>query len=134
MDPLRADPAMTSLASAITVSAFAAVGILLGSKLRNGERKTKRSSDHSKPPSSSPASSPAESSSNSAERKIATVCVFCGSKDGKKPIYVEAAKAFGDEMARRGLDLVCVFRAQKPAEIRAHTVLAHTGMVEETSA
>ena len=34
------------------------------------------------------------------------VCVFCGSSNGARPAYVDAARAFGAELARRGLGLV----------------------------
>ena len=35
-----------------------------------------------------------------------TVAVFCGSRDGSRPVFREAATAFGEAMARRGFDLV----------------------------
>ncbi len=34
------------------------------------------------------------------------VCVFCGSGEGSRPIYAEAARRTGEEIARRGLELV----------------------------
>jgi uncharacterized protein (TIGR00730 family) len=34
------------------------------------------------------------------------LCVYCGSSSGKHPDYVESARAFGTEMARRGIALV----------------------------
>lgn len=34
------------------------------------------------------------------------VCVFCGSSDGASPVYLEAARHMGEEIARRGLGLV----------------------------
>jgi uncharacterized protein (TIGR00730 family) len=34
------------------------------------------------------------------------LCVYCGSSSGKYPEYTEQARAFGAEMARRGLALV----------------------------
>lgn len=34
------------------------------------------------------------------------LCVYCGSSSGKHPEYTERARAFGAEMARRGLALV----------------------------
>jgi len=37
---------------------------------------------------------------------IRSVCVYCGSQDGKHPAYVEAAQAMGDALADRGLRLV----------------------------
>ncbi|MBF5045576.1 TIGR00730 family Rossman fold protein [Aggregicoccus sp. 17bor-14] len=35
-----------------------------------------------------------------------SVCVFCGSRPGARPAFMEAARAFGAELARRGLTLV----------------------------
>ncbi len=37
---------------------------------------------------------------------IQSVCVFCGSRPGARPEFIEAARAFGQELARRGLTLV----------------------------
>ena len=34
------------------------------------------------------------------------VCVFCGSREGSRPAYAEAARRTGREIARRGLGLV----------------------------
>lgn len=34
------------------------------------------------------------------------VAVFCGASSGTSPAYLEAAKALGDEMVRRGIGLV----------------------------
>lgn len=34
------------------------------------------------------------------------VCVFCGSRTGSDPAYVEAARAIGPELARRNMSLV----------------------------
>ncbi len=38
--------------------------------------------------------------------KPTALCVYCGSSSGKHPEYAEQARAFGTEMARRGLALV----------------------------
>ena len=38
--------------------------------------------------------------------KIRSVCVFCGSSNGKRPEYPAAAEALGAAVARRGLRLV----------------------------
>lgn len=35
-----------------------------------------------------------------------TVCVFCGSREGSRPSYAEAARRMGKALARRGLGLV----------------------------
>ena len=37
---------------------------------------------------------------------IQSVCVFCGSRNGSRPEYLEGARALGGELARRGLTLV----------------------------
>ncbi len=37
---------------------------------------------------------------------LRSVCVFCGSQAGNAPAYVEAARALGASIARRGLTLV----------------------------
>ncbi len=34
-------------------------------------------------------------------RSLRSVCVFCGSNTGRNPLYAEAAKALGSELARR---------------------------------
>ena len=38
--------------------------------------------------------------------ELKSVCVFCGSRPGSRPEYLEAARALGTELARRGLTLV----------------------------
>ncbi len=35
-----------------------------------------------------------------------SVCVFCGSSEGSRPVYAEAARHMGEEIARRGLRLI----------------------------
>ncbi|RUL66157.1 TIGR00730 family Rossman fold protein [Dyella dinghuensis] len=35
-----------------------------------------------------------------------SLCVYCGSSSGKHPEYTEQARAFGTEMARRGIALI----------------------------
>lgn len=37
---------------------------------------------------------------------IASLCVYCGSRPGARPEYLEQARALGAEMARRGIALV----------------------------
>jgi uncharacterized protein (TIGR00730 family) len=37
---------------------------------------------------------------------VEQVCVFCGASSGRRPVYAEAARAFGEALARRGLGLV----------------------------
>lgn len=41
-----------------------------------------------------------------ASMKLENICVYCGSNAGRQPVYAEAARAFGRELARRGLGLV----------------------------
>jgi uncharacterized protein (TIGR00730 family) len=38
--------------------------------------------------------------------QVTALCVYCGSNSGNHPDYVEHARAFGSEMARRGIALV----------------------------
>jgi hypothetical protein len=38
--------------------------------------------------------------------EVRSVCVFCGSRPGNRPEYVESATRLGAELARRGLTLV----------------------------
>ncbi|TBR39231.1 MULTISPECIES: TIGR00730 family Rossman fold protein [Dyella] len=38
--------------------------------------------------------------------QVTALCVYCGSSSGRHPEYVEQARAFGTEMARRGITLV----------------------------
>lgn len=35
-----------------------------------------------------------------------SVCVFCGGNPGRNPAYLEAARSFGEQLARNGLELV----------------------------
>ncbi|MFP2932723.1 TIGR00730 family Rossman fold protein [Pyxidicoccus sp. 3LG] len=37
---------------------------------------------------------------------VRSICVFCGSRPGARPEYLEAARSLGAELARRGLTLV----------------------------
>jgi uncharacterized protein (TIGR00730 family) len=37
---------------------------------------------------------------------MVSICVFCGSRDGARPEYLQAAMAFGRELARREMTLV----------------------------
>lgn len=39
-------------------------------------------------------------------REIKSVCVYCGSQDGRDPVYVEGAQAMGDALADHGIRLV----------------------------
>jgi uncharacterized protein (TIGR00730 family) len=38
--------------------------------------------------------------------EVTSLCVYCGSSSGKHPEYAEQARAFGTEMARRGITLI----------------------------
>lgn len=42
----------------------------------------------------------------SGERVVRSVCVFCGSRTGDRPVYAERTRELGRAMARRGLGLV----------------------------
>jgi len=37
---------------------------------------------------------------------LRNLCVYCGSNSGRQPVYLEQARAFGRELARRGIGLV----------------------------
>ena len=39
-------------------------------------------------------------------RDMKSICVFCGSRDGRAPAYLEAARALGAAMAASGTTLV----------------------------
>jgi len=39
-------------------------------------------------------------------RSFKRICVFCGSSHGSNPVYADAAKNVGSELARRGIGLV----------------------------
>lgn len=41
-----------------------------------------------------------------ADSHIASICVYCGSREGRNPLYREAAAGLGDAIARAGLRLV----------------------------
>ncbi len=57
------------------------------------------------------------------------VCVFCGSNMGARPAYAEAARAFGTEVARRGIGLVYGGGAEGLMGIAADAALAAGGEV-----
>lgn len=40
------------------------------------------------------------------DKKLSSICVFCGSGNGARPEYGRAARALGEEIARRGMRLV----------------------------
>ena len=63
------------------------------------------------------------------DKKIASICVFCGSSNGKKPEYGTAAAALGAELARRGLRLVYGGGDVGTMGILARSVLAAGGKV-----
>lgn len=46
------------------------------------------------------------SDSGSGPQRINAIAVFCGSNTGLGELYIEAAKALGDEIGRRGMTLV----------------------------
>ena len=57
------------------------------------------------------------------------ICVFCGSNEGSKPAYVEAARRVGSALARRGIELVYGGGGSGLMGIVANTVLAEGGRV-----
>ncbi len=58
-----------------------------------------------------------------------SICVFCGSRTGKKPAYTEAAKALGKALAERGLGLVFGGGHVGLMGVVADAVLDHGGAV-----
>jgi uncharacterized protein (TIGR00730 family) len=40
------------------------------------------------------------------QQQFASVCVYCGSSMGRRPVYAEAASQLGRELARRGVEVV----------------------------
>jgi len=63
------------------------------------------------------------------DKKVASICVFCGSSNGKKPEYGTAAAALGAELAMRGLRLVYGGGDVGTMGILARSVLAAGGKV-----
>jgi len=62
-------------------------------------------------------------------RKIAAVCVYCGSSAGEKPAYAEAAVALGKALSENDLGLVYGGGSVGLMGILAHAVLQHGGTV-----
>jgi uncharacterized protein (TIGR00730 family) len=60
---------------------------------------------------------------------VTRVCVFCGSSDGARPVYGDAARAFGAELARRRIGLVYGGGSVGLMGVLADTVLAAGGEV-----
>jgi hypothetical protein len=61
---------------------------------------------------------------------IRSICVFCGSNNGKRPDYARAAEALGAEIARRGLGLVYGGGDVGTMGVLARAVLAAGGRVK----
>jgi hypothetical protein len=57
------------------------------------------------------------------------ICVFCGSGNGRSPVYVEAANALGEAMARAGIGLVYGGGSLGLMGETARAVLTHGGYV-----
>src|SRR3989449_9798185 len=57
------------------------------------------------------------------------ICVFCGSAEGARPAYRDAARALGRELATRGLGLVYGGGSVGLMGVLADTVLAEGGEV-----
>lgn len=62
-------------------------------------------------------------------KALQSVCVFCGSRPGARPEYLEAARALGGELARRGLTLVYGGASVGLMGALADAVLAQGGQV-----
>jgi hypothetical protein len=58
---------------------------------------------------------------------IQSVCVFCGSRPGARPEFLEAARAFGQELARRRLTLVYGGASVGLMGALADAVMSHGG-------
>lgn len=61
---------------------------------------------------------------------IRSVCVFCGSSNGRRPEYADAAESLGKELARRGLRLVYGGGDVGMMGVLARAVLAAGGEVK----
>ncbi|MGX7741847.1 LOG family protein [Rhodopseudomonas parapalustris] len=61
--------------------------------------------------------------------EIKTVCVYCGSGAGSNPLFLEAATAFGKELADNGIGLVYGGGAVGLMGAVANAVLDHGGAV-----
>jgi uncharacterized protein (TIGR00730 family) len=70
-----------------------------------------------------------EASSLHHARAMRRICVYCGSNFGARPIYTEAARGLGAELARRGLELVYGGACRGLMGILADAVLAGGGKV-----
>jgi uncharacterized protein (TIGR00730 family) len=57
------------------------------------------------------------------------VCVYCGSREGAKPLYAEAARSFGAALAKSGLGLVYGGGRLGLMGVVADAVLANGGSV-----
>jgi uncharacterized protein (TIGR00730 family) len=57
------------------------------------------------------------------------LCVFCGSRDGARPVYVETARALGTELAKRRIGLVYGGAGVGVMGALANAVLAGEGEV-----
>src|SRR5213080_3308541 len=60
---------------------------------------------------------------------MSRICVFCGSAEGARPAYRDAARALGRELATRGLGLVYGGGSVGLMGVLADTVLAEGGEV-----
>lgn len=59
--------------------------------------------------------------------EIKRICVYCGSRSGNNPAYLEAAIALGEEFARRNIGLVFGGSNVGLMEVIASTVMQHGG-------
>jgi uncharacterized protein (TIGR00730 family) len=67
--------------------------------------------------------------SPSTDRLIRNICVYCGSSPGSDPIYLEAARALGGELAAAKIGLVYGGGGTGLMGALAHSVLDHGGFV-----
>jgi uncharacterized protein (TIGR00730 family) len=58
---------------------------------------------------------------------LENICVYCGSNAGRLPVYAEQARAFGRELAQRGLGLVYGGSGAGIMGVVADSVLEHGG-------
>jgi len=58
---------------------------------------------------------------------LENICVYCGSNTGSRPVYAEAARAFGKSLAQRGIGLVYGGSSAGIMGILADSVLEHGG-------
>ncbi len=66
-------------------------------------------------------------------KQIKALCVFCGSSVGNDPVFVDAGRALGKELAERGITLVYGGGALGVMGALSAAVLEHGGNVIGTA-